>query len=60
MFPVPVLLTRSATGLNYAVEAAPALQGPWLPVQNSALPGLEQMAVPANDIMKFFRLRQAP
>ncbi len=48
------------TGLNWAVEGAPTVQGPWLPVQNSVLPGLQQMTVPANDIMKFFRLQQAP
>ena len=49
----------SAT-LNYTVEGAPTLQGPWLPVQDSVLPGLQQVTVPANDIMKFFRLQQAP
>ena len=49
----------SAT-LNYVVEAAPTLQGPWLPVQNTAVPDLQQMTVPANDIMGFFRLRQSP
>jgi hypothetical protein len=49
----------SAT-LNYAVEDAPTVQGPWLPVQDLVLPGLQQMTVPANDIMRFFRLQQAP
>ena len=49
----------SAT-LNYAVEGAPTLQGPWLPVQDTAVPGSQQMTVPANDIMGFFRLRQVP
>ncbi|HRY50590.1 MAG TPA: hypothetical protein P5186_21275 [Candidatus Paceibacterota bacterium] len=45
------------TGMNYAVEGGPTVQGPWLPVNDVATPGLKQMTVPANDIMKFFRLR---
>jgi hypothetical protein len=55
-----VRLTWPDTGMNYAVEAAPTVQGPWLPFQDQVLPGLEQQAVPANDTMKFFRLRSAP
>jgi hypothetical protein len=47
-------------GVNWAVESAPTVQGPWLPVQDPGLPGVQQMTVPANDIMGFFRLRQAP
>jgi len=46
--------------INYAIEGAPTLQGPWMPVQDTAVPGMNQMTVPANDIMGFFRLRQAP
>jgi hypothetical protein len=48
------------TGMNYAVEGGPTVQGPWLPINEVATPGLKQMTVPANDIMQFFRLRQAP
>ncbi|MBI2929485.1 MAG: hypothetical protein HYY24_27795 [Verrucomicrobia bacterium] len=48
------------TGVNYALEAAPTVNGPWLPVQDSPLPGLQQVTIPANDLMKFFRLQQAP
>jgi len=48
------------TGMNYAVEGGPTVQGPWLPVNDVATPGLKQMTVPANDVMKVFRLRQAP
>ena len=48
------------TGMNYAVEGGPTVQGPWLPVNGVTTPGLQQMTVPANDIMKFFRLQQAP
>jgi hypothetical protein len=55
-----VRLSWPATGMNYAVEGGPTVQGPWLPVQDPVLPGFEQMTVPANDIMGFFRLRQAP
>ena len=55
-----VQLTWPASGMNFAVEGAPSVQGPWLPVQNVEMPGMQQMTAPANDIMKFFRLRQAP
>jgi len=48
------------TGMNYAVEGAPTIQGPWLPINDGATPGLKRMTVPANDAMKFFRLQQAP
>jgi len=47
-------------GVNYAVEGAPTVQGPWLPVQDPATPGMSQTNLPANDLMKFFRLVQAP
>ena len=46
--------------INYAVEGAPTVQGPWLPVQDPVLPGFQQKTVPASDNMGFFRLRQAP
>ena len=46
--------------MNYAVEGGPTVQGPWLPVQESARPGMQQMTVPASGLMEFFRLRQAP
>jgi hypothetical protein len=44
-------------GVNYAVEAAPTVLGPWLLINDTALPGLKQMTVPANRDMQFFRLR---
>jgi hypothetical protein len=47
-------------GMNYAVEGGPTVQGPWLPVNDVATPGLKHITVPANDAMKFFRLQQAP
>ena len=43
-----------------AVEYAPTVNGPWLPVNETEMPGLKQITGPANDIMEFFRLRQAP
>ena len=46
--------------MNFGVEGAPTVQGPWLPVQEPAIPGVQTLNLPANDIMKFFRLRQAP
>jgi hypothetical protein len=49
----------SAT-FNYAVEGAPTLEGPWMPVQDTAVPGMNQMTFPAEALMRFFRLRQAP
>jgi len=49
----------SAT-LNYAVEGAPTLQGPWMPVQDTAVPGMNQMTAPASELMQFFRLHQSP
>jgi hypothetical protein len=55
-----VRLTWPDTGTSYLIEAAPTVQGPWLPFQDSVLPGMQQMTAPANDIMKFFRPRQAP
>jgi hypothetical protein len=49
----------SAT-INYAVEAAPTVQGPWLPIQELPMPGTQQATVPASEFSKVFRLRQAP
>jgi len=46
--------------LNYAVEGGPTVQGPWVPVQDSTIPGMNQMTVPANGFMRFFRAVQAP
>ncbi len=48
------------TGVNYIIEGAPTVQGPWLPVQDLAVPGLNQMTVPMNGPAQFFRLAPAP
>jgi hypothetical protein len=50
----------SSATLNYAVEGAPTLQGPWMPVQDTAVPGMNQMTAPASELMQFFRLQQLP
>jgi hypothetical protein len=46
----------SAT-VDFAVEYAPTVNGPWLPLNDQSLPGFKQMTVPANRDMQFFRLR---
>lgn len=55
-----VRLIWPATGLNYAVEGAPTVQGPWLPVQESDIPGVQTMTLPLSGPAQFFRLQQAP
>jgi len=50
----------ASSTINYSIEGAPTVQGPWRPVQDPVLPGLQQMSLPANDNMGFFRLRQTP
>ncbi len=47
-------------GVNYLVEGAPTVQGPWLPVQDLAMPGLNRMTVPASGPVQFFRLVETP
>jgi hypothetical protein len=63
----PLNISRAAqltypapAGVSYLVEGAPTLQGPWLPLQNLAMPGLNQMTVPMSSPAQFFRLVQAP
>jgi len=46
--------------VNWAVEGAPTVQGPWLPASELEMPGMKQMTVPAVGLNQFFRLRQAP
>jgi hypothetical protein len=50
----------ASASVNWSVEGAATTQGPWLPVQDSLAPGVQQVTVPADEDMKFFRLRQAP
>jgi len=49
----------SAT-MNYGVEGAPTVQGPWQPVEDQAMPGMQQMTVPLSGSAQFFRPIQAP
>lgn len=49
----------SAT-LSYAIQGAPTVQGPWLPVEDQTVPGFQNMTVPANDFMRVFRAVQSP
>jgi hypothetical protein len=53
-------ITWPATSGSYAVEAAPSVQGPWLPANDQLPPGVQQMTFPANGSMMFWRLIQAP
>ncbi len=55
-----VRLNWPTTGLNYAAQWAPTPQGPWQPVPDQTIPGMNQMTVPASTAMQFFRLIQAP
>jgi hypothetical protein len=50
----------AAGGVNYTVEGAPTVQGPWLPVQPAAMPGMRQMNLPLSGPGQFFRLVEAP
>jgi hypothetical protein len=54
------LTWQAPASVGWAVEGAPTTQGPWLPVQDSLAPGVQQVTVSADEGMKFFRLRQAP
>ncbi len=47
-------------GVNYCVQTAPTVLGPWLPVQEGSRPGMQQVTVPTSEAGKFFRLREAP
>ena len=47
-------------GINYGIEAAPTAQGPFLPYQDLATPGANQMTLPASEFMRFLRLAPKP
>lgn len=50
----------AAAGVNYLVEGAPSPEGPWLPVQELAIPDLQKTTVPLTAPAHFFRLMEAP
>ncbi len=58
--PAMRLSWQAPASVGWSVEGAPSTQGPWLPVQDSLAPGVQQVTVPTDEGMKFFRLRQAP
>jgi hypothetical protein len=47
-------------GVDYSVESAPTVLGPWLPVPEPDIPGVQKLSVPLSRQAEFFRLRQAP
>ncbi len=55
-----VQLSCPATGMRFEVEGAHDVEGPYLPIRDSLQPGLEQMVVPQDDLIRFIQLRQAP
>jgi hypothetical protein len=55
-----VRLTWPATSMNYAVEAAPSPEGPWMPVQDTLPPGMKELSVPITRSAEFFRLQPLP
>lgn len=42
---------------NYGLESATTVMGPWLPVQELSMPGMQQMTAPASEAAKIFRVR---
>jgi hypothetical protein len=46
----------SATA-KYGIQSAPTPAGPWSPVQDLLLPGMQEVMVPASEESRFFRLR---
>jgi hypothetical protein len=47
-------------GVNWIVQGAPKVQGPYMPVEDLEMPGIQQMTVPMGDPMRFFRVIPAP
>jgi hypothetical protein len=54
------LTWTAPAGVNYCVLGGPTVQGPWLPVQELTLPGLQKQTAPLSGPAQFFRLVQAP
>jgi len=51
------LMWPAAATANYILESAATVLGPWLPVQEWSMPGMQQMTAPASEAAKFFRVR---
>jgi hypothetical protein len=54
------LTWTSPAGVNYRVWAAPTVEGPWLPVQELEMPGMQKLTVPASGAAQFFRVLEGP
>jgi hypothetical protein len=50
----------ASTTVNYSVETAPTIQGPWMPASDLPVPGLQELTVPTSEVARFFRLRRTP
>lgn len=49
-----------STRINYVPQWASTVLGPWEPVPDQAIPGMNQMTVPASDHMRVFQLIEGP
>lgn len=56
---VRLMVPAPATG-SWMMESATTVEGPWLPFQETAIPGVQRLTLPANDMMKFYRVVPAP
>jgi len=50
----------AAAGVNWSVEAASRVEGPYLLVQDLSTPAIQQLTVPTSEAAGFFRLRPGP
>jgi hypothetical protein len=50
----------SPAGVNWTILGAPTVEGPWLPVQDVRISGMQQLTVPAGGLAQFFRPVPAP
>ena len=50
----------ASSTISYAVQGAPTVNGPWLPVQDLTLPCIHKQTVPVSTPAQFFRLTQSP
>lgn len=58
--PAMELAWPAPAGVNYGVQAAPTVRGPWLRVQVSDQPGIKKLTVPSSSPAQFFRLMREP
>ncbi len=53
-------LSWPAVGLNYLPQWGPTPNGPWQPVQDQTIPGMNQITIPASGTMGFIRIIEGP